>query len=110
VKWTLPSSVSPLGETVAAFAAHMDEALLTAANKSGARRRAVSNTFASLPENPNLRSAPTSGLGIGGSTACPTPIPHTCLIFAKPSNAAAFGLLTRRRFAADARFPLARPP
>src|SRR2546429_909210 len=73
VKCTRPSLVSALGETVAAFAAHIADALQQADSKIGLAFLASAKTCASLPEYPSARRVGRCGLSCGGSTACFTP-------------------------------------
>jgi hypothetical protein len=69
VKWTLPSRLSGDGVTVAAFAAHIADALEQARSKNGEDADAAAMTCSSLPAKPRDLRVTRLGLSWGGRTA-----------------------------------------
>ena len=109
--WTFPSAVSREGATVAAFAAHMADALLATRRKSPPAVAAASAIIASSdPRKPRRRSVRRLGRSCGGRTACTTPRSRTKRIFESPSSAAARGFDSWLPSVALATLPGDRPP
>src|SRR5512139_4007765 len=100
VRWHFPSDVSGAGLTVAAFAAHIDEALIAFA---AICRSAVSISV------PNSASHACAGRGCGRKIPWTRPSAMLDRILSMPWSAAALGLDTSPAFLADARFPRLRP-
>src|SRR5205823_4713851 len=84
VKWTRESLVSAEGETVAALAAHMAEALEQAARRLGAVLAADSRILASEPVKPRRRRVGMWGRSCGGRTAWRRPRSSMNFILARP--------------------------
>ena len=76
--------VSAEGETVAAFAVHIDEAEQTFAKSSGDSRAAVSTTAESRPRKPKALRVGKWGRAWGGRTPWTRPRQARSFIFANP--------------------------
>jgi len=100
---------SALGETVAAFAAHIEEAASAFLAKRGSARMAASQTAASAPANPSVLNQPMFGRSMGANTPCLSPRPASRRIFAKPCRAASRGLAIASLWRAEARLPSESP-
>ena len=84
VMCTLPSSVSALGDMVAAFAAHMLDAEQHARSNPGATAAASWIIEVSSPWKPSFLRVAIAGRACGGNTACLMPISASSFIFARP--------------------------
>jgi len=100
VRWHLPSALSGAGLTVAAFAAHIAEALIALA---------AMTCSASSISVPNSFSQAVAGLGCGTKMPCARPSARLARILSRPCNAAARGRETWPAFFDEARLPRLSP-
>src|SRR3546814_18767316 len=102
VRWHRPSALSGAGETVAAFAAHIDEADQARARRCGPASAGV------VPSHSSHAAPGTLG---GTKKPCGSPSARLCRTFAMTSNAAPRGVATTPALEARAIFhPLTPAP